>query len=75
MSFKIVKRKLKEYSKKTKGDIGLEFLEFTGDPDSDNNEQEASIPDPIPDPMLIEEYQLPTLLQPSSYAECIFQLD
>jgi hypothetical protein len=38
LSFIQVKRKIKEYRKKNKKDLGLEFLEFTRDPDSEDSD-------------------------------------
>jgi hypothetical protein len=46
LSFKQVKRKLKEYSKKQKKDTGLEFLEYSGsksDSDSENDKEEPTV--------------------------------
>ena len=60
VSFKAVKRKLKEYGKKSKKDIGLYLLEMGSESESESELDEA-ITTPIPDPMLIEEYQLPRL--------------
>ena len=76
LSFTQVKRKIKEYGKKNKKDLGLEFLEFTGDPDSeDSDDQEEGVDqsNPIPAPALNQEYQLPPLLKPASYSDCVFQ--
>ena len=76
LSFTQVKRKIKEYGKKNKKDLGLEFLEFAGDPDSeDSDDQEEGVDqsDPIPDPALDQEYQLPPLPKPASYSDCVFQ--
>ena len=72
ISFKQVKRKIKEYRKKSKKDTSLDFLEFSSDPDSSNTEVER-VDVLILDPQL-EEYQLPSLLCPLSYSDCVFQL-
>jgi hypothetical protein len=72
MSFKAVKKKLKEYGKKKKRDTGLDFLEYGSESESES-ETEREL-DPVPDPQLEEEYQLPQLKPPSSYDECRFQL-
>lgn len=75
MSFKAVKKKLKEYGKKKKRDTGLAFLEYRSKLESES-ETEREL-DPVPDPQLEEEYQLPQLPQlkpPSSYDECCLQL-
>jgi len=69
VSFKAVKRKLKEYGKKNKKDTGLEVLEFGSESESES-EAEDKEQDPILDPILTEEYQLPQLKPPSSYDEC-----
>ena len=75
ISFKAVKKKLKEYGKKQKKDIGLDFLEYGSESESESeseiNSQELI---PVPDPQLMEEYQLPKLKPPTSYDECRFQL-
>jgi hypothetical protein len=74
LSFTQVKCKIKEYGKKNKKDLGLDFLEFIGEPDSeDSDDQEDNQPDPIPDPALEEEYHLPPLPKPASYSDCVFQ--
>ena len=76
VSFKQVKRKIKEYRKKNKKDLGLDSLEFQGDldsKDSDDYEDEVDQPNPIPNPVLQEEYQLPPLPKPASYSDCVFQ--
>jgi hypothetical protein len=55
VSFKQVKRKIKEYRKKNKKDLGLDSLEFQGDldsEDSDDYEDEVDQPDPILNPVL-----------------------
>jgi hypothetical protein len=80
MSFKAVKKKLKEYGKKKKRDTGLDFLEYGSESESESEiERELDLEterelDPVPDPQLEEEYQLPQLKPPSSYDECRFQL-
>ena len=62
ISFKAVKRKLKEYGKKSKKDTGLYLLEIGSESESESeSESDKAITTPIPDPMLIEEYQLPRL--------------
>jgi hypothetical protein len=68
VSFKAVKRKLKEYGKKSKKDTGLHLLEFGSESESEA-EDEAMIKS-VPDLMLTEEYQLPQLKPASSYNEC-----
>ena len=76
VSFKQVKRKLKEYRKKNKKDTGLDFLEFSGEldsSDSDDNKKDQSQDNPIADPQLEEEYYLPTLPPPLLYTDCVFQ--
>jgi hypothetical protein len=71
VSFRAVKKKLKEYGKKRKRDTGLEFLEYGSASDSDSETEPA----PVPDPQLQEEYHLPSLPKPpSSYNECRLQL-
>jgi hypothetical protein len=75
---KVVKKKLKKYSKKKKRDTGLEYLEFRSDSDSELETEQLRRrePDPVPDPRLEEEYQLPTLPKPPSlYNEYILQLN
>jgi DDE superfamily endonuclease len=73
VSFKAVKRKLKEYGKKKRRDTGLDALEFGSEPSSESDiEQEQQ--EPVPAPQLIEEYQLPLLKPPISYDECRRQL-
>jgi len=44
MSFKQVKRKLKEYGRKSKKDTGLEFLEYSGS-DSDSEKEDELLPE------------------------------
>jgi hypothetical protein len=68
LSWKAVKRKLKEYGKKKKRDTGLEFLEYGSDSSLSTLESEQL--EPQPDPQLEEEYQLPLLKPLSSYHEC-----
>jgi hypothetical protein len=55
VSFKAVKRKLKEYGKKSRKDTGLDLLEFGSESESDsgNTRPERAL---IPEPVLIEEY-------------------
>jgi hypothetical protein len=67
VSFKAVKKKLKEYGKKSKKDTGLDSLEYGSESES---EAEDGEPKPVLDPTLTEEYQLPRLKLPSSYDEC-----
>jgi hypothetical protein len=55
VSFKAVKKKLKEYGKKTKKDTGLNLLEFGSE--SESKAEGEAVAKPMP--MLIEEYQLP----------------
>ena len=76
VSFKQVKRKIKEYGRKNKNDTGLDFLEFKGDPDSSDSEAENGLleEEPVLDPQLQEEHQLPALPRPASYSDCVFQL-
>jgi hypothetical protein len=73
LSFTQIKRKIKEYGKKNKKDLGLEFLEFAGEPDSEDSNDQDNQSEPIPDPALKVEYQLPPLLKPASYSDCVFQ--
>jgi hypothetical protein len=71
VSFKAVKKKLKEYGKKSKKDTGLDFLEFGSESESESEWEDRELErDPIPDPTLTEEYRLPELKPPSSYNEC-----
>jgi len=73
LSFQAVKKKLKEYGKKRKRDTGLEFLEYGSESGSESETGREL--DPVPDPQLQEEYQLPQLPKPpSSYNECRLQL-
>ena len=76
VSFKQVKRKIKEYGRKNKNDTGLDFLEFKGDPNSSDSEAENGLleEEPVLDPQLQEEHQLPALPRPASYSDCVFQL-
>ena len=62
MSFKAVQKKLKEYREKKKKDTGLEYLEFRSESETEEEAEPSLKP--------IEEYQLPQLKPPSSYAEC-----
>jgi hypothetical protein len=72
MNFKAIKKKLKEYRKKKKRDIGLDFLEYGSELELElETKRELDL---VPDPQLEEEYQLPQLKPPSSYDECRFQL-
>jgi hypothetical protein len=71
VSFRAVKKKLKEYRKKRKRDTGLEFLEYRSASDSDSETELA----PVPDLQLQEEYHLSSLSKPLSlYNECCLQL-
>jgi hypothetical protein len=71
VSFKAVKRKLKEYGKKTKKDTGLHLLEYGSESESESDSEAADkVAEPVPDPTLTEEYQLPQLQPASSYIEC-----
>jgi hypothetical protein len=56
MSFKVVQRKLKEYSKKQRKDTGLEFLEFGSGSDSDTKPDTELPPLPAPIHDLEETY-------------------
>jgi hypothetical protein len=76
MSFKVVQRKLKEYSKKQRKDTSLEFLEFSSSSNSDTkpNIELPPLPTPIHD--LEETYRLPTLPKPPSlYNKYVLWLD
>jgi hypothetical protein len=72
VSFKAVKKKLKEYGRKSKKDTGLNLLEFGSESESESEAEaeDKAIVTLIPDLMLIEEYQLPRLNLASSYDEC-----
>jgi hypothetical protein len=71
VSFRAIKKKLKEYGKKRKRDTSLEFLEY-GSVSNSDLETELAL---VPDPQLQEEYYLPSLPKPpSSYNECRLQL-
>jgi hypothetical protein len=77
VSFKAVRRKLKEYGKKQRKDTGLEFLEFGSESDTEPD-TDTELPPPPPAPIhdLEETYRLPTLPKPpSSYNECVLRLD
>jgi hypothetical protein len=72
MSFKAVKKKLKEYRKKKKRDTGLDFLEYRLELELElETKRELDL---VPNPQLEEENRLPQLKPPSSYDECRFQL-
>jgi hypothetical protein len=75
VSFKAVKKKLKEYGKKKRKNTGLEFLEYGSSLDLDDETLLGDRqPNPIPDPRLEDEYILPKLpTPPSSYTDCIHQ--
>ena len=75
VSFKAVKKKLKEYGKKKKRDTGLDFLEYESESDLEDEDTDIARrePDPIPDPRLedLNQYVLPTLPKPpTSYTNC-----
>jgi hypothetical protein len=73
LSFIQVKRKIKEYGKKNRKDLGLDGLKFIGEPDSkDSDDYKDNQSDPIPDPALKVEYQLPPLPKPALYSNCVF---
>ena len=78
VSFKAVKKKLKEYGKKKKRDTRLEHLEFGSGSESESNLETEQL-DNIELELALkleEEYQLPRLPKPpSSYNEYILQLD
>jgi len=67
ISFKAVKRKLKEYRKKSKKDTGLYFLEIGSESESESESDNKATAIPILDPILTEEYQLPCLQLLSSF--------
>ena len=79
VSFKAVKKKLKEYSKKRKKDTGLKMLKYGFDNGSSSDEDiqpRLKEPSLVPDPQLNEEYVLPKLLKPLSlYIDYIYQQD
>ena len=76
VSFKAVRRKLKEYGKKRRKDIGLEFLEFVSESETESDAENALLPTHAPIHESEETYQLPTLPKPpSSYNECVLRLD
>lgn len=76
VSFKAVKKKLKEYGKKKKRDTGLDYLEFGSESESGSETEKPDEREPKPMPELEEEYQLPRLPKPpSSYDECVLQLN
>jgi hypothetical protein len=72
VSFKQVKRKLKEYGKKGRRDTGLHMLEMGSS--SESEEELLARPrelSPVPTPELANEYILPKLPKPpSSYTDC-----
>jgi hypothetical protein len=76
VSFKAVKKKLKEYGKKSKKDTGLAFLEYGSKSESESKaETEARHkPEPLINLQLIEDYQLPLLKPPSLYDKCVYAL-
>jgi hypothetical protein len=72
VSFKAVKKKLKEYGKKKKRDIGLDYLEFGSESESESETEKLDEREPEPMPELEKKYQLPRLPKPpSSYDECV----
>jgi hypothetical protein len=77
VSFKAVRRKLKEYGKKGRKDTGLQFLEFGSESETESDAENAeNIRFTTPAPAPVYEYQLPTLPKPpSSYNECVLRLD
>ncbi|PMD49772.1 uncharacterized protein K444DRAFT_711668, partial [Hyaloscypha bicolor E] len=76
VSFKAIRRKLKEYGKKRRKDTGLENLEFGSDLDTKAEAETPLIPIPPPVHELEATYQLPTLPKPpSSYNEYVLRLD
>src|SRR5271156_6800485 len=56
VSFKAIKKKLKEYGKKSKKDTSLNVLEFGSESESELEDEEL---ESLLDPILTEEYQLP----------------
>lgn len=59
----MVKKKIKEYGKKNEKDTGLEFLEYSSESSSSDEENKgAREPSRVPDPQLNTEYQLPQFL-------------
>jgi hypothetical protein len=73
ISFKAVRRKLKEYSKKQRKDTSLEFLEFSSKSDT---KLDTELPPPAPIHDLEETYRLPTLPKPPSlYNEYVLRLN
>ncbi len=73
ISFKQIRRKLKEYSKKKRRDTSIDaYLEYSSLSDSLSDEEE---PAPTPE-LLKKEYQLPPLLkEPSSYNEYVVRIE
>jgi hypothetical protein len=73
LSFTQVKRKIKEYRKKNRKNLGLDGLKFAGEPNSkDSNDCKDNQSNLILDPALKVEYQLPPLPKPISYSDCVF---
>jgi hypothetical protein len=63
----VVKKKLKEYSKKKKRDTSLEFLEYSSSLGLESEEQVGERePNLVPNPRLEDEYMLPKLPKPPS---------
>ena len=58
MSFEAIKRKLKKYRKKNKKDTSLEFLEYSLELESDEENKGERGPLLVPNSQLNEEYQL-----------------
>jgi hypothetical protein len=54
VSFKAVKRKLKEYGKKTKKDTGLHLLEFRSE--SESEAEDKAVAKPVLDSILTNKY-------------------
>lgn len=65
MSFKRIKQKLKEYGKKGRKEIGLEYLEYGASFSFEYSESDSELFEP-PELILPE-----LLLLPTSYADCI----
>jgi hypothetical protein len=69
VSFKAVKKKLKEYGKKSRKDTRLKILEYKSESGSEEDKEKKEVP--TPDPQLSTKYQLPKLKPPLSYHECV----
>ncbi|PMD18622.1 hypothetical protein NA56DRAFT_706534 [Hyaloscypha hepaticicola] len=73
MSFKQIKRKLKEYSKKKRKDTGLDYLKY-GSVSKSDSKDEAHLP--LLAAELEQEYQLPALSKALTlYNECVLRLN